>query len=766
MATAAQGQNISSVGSTATLDLKHMISSCPSENILSVASSLNLLPPSGSTHSFDNVPPFPLTAKPLIFFADLGPCLRDAALPSSPSTHASSNSSTPLTTSPTGPRMRAMLMECVSVEAWTVSIPPRVHDPPSNEDLTSDFPTWMPEGSLFSPQNFSALFRRHLNARDHDDLTLAVSDAGVPTIMVSNSTAALPLSLSYHSLHRDAPLAVRRGKKPPPALALGQPLKQLTSRDSYPDIPTPFLGSPTACTPITGDCSQASSNFDMGLTAMCADLRSRLPLPPPFSPTEPLPPLPTGPIGLSDVPLTTEDSVATNLDEEEWAFAKELVSDWYGGKVSASEISPPPSPAGDLPYTSDSPTESVFPATPVDPGHGVADAVVGLPGHTPAAVKLTRRRTVIIQAPDASLGKTMATTEKVLAIIADDPGVDLAARDFDEPVPFETPTPARGSTDSVQLAGARPASTASMRPVRSILKKAGKKSVRFSTVDLFHEYTLQGQAGAPASLGSSGGVAPAFLVPDSAPASLLAEPAARTRPATMTATVHRSSPLRQSCTSLTPPAGDRPRPHSTAARPLLDASLFPGGTMARHPAVRAMVRTPSPSPLSALSSSPTPSPAGPMTPCPVRGAGAGPDRAVVGAPHLHTPSPSGCPTPTPTLLKAQRRAPLRSINAQQSMPVEREPEVLIPVKPASAPRRSMLPQGSPAARAAPTPASVRRVGGKAGSGPVAHERDENARRRASVGAAVRTPAAPSSPGGRGRGRVSGSLRSIFTKLRT
>ena len=164
--------------------------------------------------------------------------------------------------------------------------------------------------------------------------------------------------------------------------------------------------------------------------------------------------------------------------------------------------------------------------------------------------------------------------------------------------------------------------------------------------------------------------------------------------------------------------------------------------------------------------------------------GSGVGGAVVGAPGLQSP--------TPALLEAQRRAPLKSINAGLSLPKERKPDALIPIKhaPSPTPSPGRAPQALRGKENGNGKGSVDRRAFRTASVPVrnalapAHERDENARRR-SEGTVkgnnntrkaedVRRGApAPGGGGGAGAGagqtqrssRMPVPLRSILTKLR-
>ncbi|KAJ2986646.1 hypothetical protein NUW54_g9690 [Trametes sanguinea] len=583
---------ITPAGSAASLDIQDVLSSFSGECLLAASISL-VISDSGSSHSFDDAPPFPTSAKPLIFTAELG-----VSLHGSHTTNfgTASRDSRLLTTVPTGPRIKMMMLEPASVECWLRSIRPSTEAPcpppiesPDNEDTV---PTeWVAEGSLFSPRAFAALLGRRLSSAGEDaslpygdeteysaDLTLVNISASVssasatlsqdggadevsreayapaplpmPTIMVSNSTAALPLSLeSSQSLHREVPLAVRRGKKPPPALSLGSMTTSgpSDSCDSYPDIPTPFLGSPTTCIP-TIEVSQAPVSRNMDLSTMCADLRSRLPAPP-FTPTELTSSRCAAFPEVDDGLSSPQSSEASDLDDEEWAFARDLVVDWHVSRGFQMQLSPPLSPAGDLPYASEpeSPTvDSPFPGDEpfaIITGDTSSEDEDDVAVQTPVDVKLTRRKTVIIQTPEPGLA---VNTSKLVTAEKD---ADVLIHDVHDPVPFELPSASaisgavldfdRDCQETAPTPSSRPASTASLRPIRGILK--GKKSVRFSAVDLLHEYSPSSTPPARHSIDGAG-VAPRgeelmLLQPD---------PVARVR--RITAEVHKSSPLRESHT--------------------------------------------------------------------------------------------------------------------------------------------------------------------------------------------------------------------------
>lgn len=92
-----------------------------------------------------------------------------------------------------------------------------------------------------------------------------------PTLMLSNSTLAIPISLdSSPSLTSETPLAVRRGKKVPPTLNLNEEPNDMP----YPSIPTAFLGSPSTYSPKF-EYANHGDEPSMNLDDMVANLRSR-----------------------------------------------------------------------------------------------------------------------------------------------------------------------------------------------------------------------------------------------------------------------------------------------------------------------------------------------------------------------------------------------------------------------------------------------------------------------------------------------------------
>ncbi|KAI0718000.1 hypothetical protein C8T65DRAFT_639666 [Cerioporus squamosus] len=722
-------KEISSAASTATLDIADVLSgsSLADDSLLTTRLSFSSI--STSSHSFDGVPPFSL-------------CYKSG---------------------------RAELSKLASFSSLVDG--PLLDRPDTGDGRCSIDASFVSPAKLVAAEDDTALPPHSSPAHVHISSIL-----GPPMITVSNSNAVLPVSLeSSQNLLHEVPLAVRRGKKPPPALSLGKPAKMDQQSDShtYPDISSVFLGSPSpGCqSPSFSFSSDDPSKFTMGLSAMCNSLKALVP-PPPFTPTDCDPPR------AKMEPETRWGMVSSaqlpEVDEDEWAFTQDLVVEWHASRSLRAEISPPPSPAGDLPYTAAVTTpvsegfSSSAPSPPALSDSSSGESSVGeQPPQTPASLKQLRRKTVIIQAPESDADSTFELEktgkgQKIAKVLPSATGrnIELLSDDFDQPVPFETPgwiealasLPASTDLGVSTPPSSRPSSTSSAKlPVRGILKE--KKSVRFSSVPSLHEYSVTDEQLLQPDLAR-----PCTPCPGASARRHL-EPVNHSggRHASLTAAPLRSSPLRE-CYSPASDGDSHARKHvscvtSPPSTPLPPTpSSHSRGTMAKHPAVRALARCPQASCPSATTS--------------VIGSGEG--GAVVGAPILQAP--------TPVLLEAQRRAPLKSINTRQRMPIQRKPEVLIPVKPAPASVRHISVQAMrPTSRSREqenTNTDGRGRGARVASAPICprRERDENVRRRseavAKEDACGRAPMHAGARNNGGSSRMPVPLRSILTKLRT
>jgi hypothetical protein len=149
-----------------------------------------------------------------------------------------------------------------------------------------------------------------------------------PTLVLSNSTLAIPISLdSSPSLVTDVPLAVRRGKKIPQELSFRDEKNDIP----YPGMPTAFLGSPTNYSPKFEHVNTAKEpSMELGdmmasLRYRCASLGCRT-----SSNIQPPEDAETYPTKVSMA------SFSEDQDDDEWAFADTLM-DVYGSKSSSDD---------------------------------------------------------------------------------------------------------------------------------------------------------------------------------------------------------------------------------------------------------------------------------------------------------------------------------------------------------------------------------------------------------------------------------------------
>jgi hypothetical protein len=333
----------------------------------------------------------------------------------------------------------------------------------------------------------------------------------VPTIMLSTSTAAMPLSLeSYQSVTKanPPPLAVRRGHTGPPSLPL--PLLPTSADDSYPGIPTAFGGSPNAYTPKFEFC-ESGGDFSMDLEAMCQDLRLRCPLLTPPSP-----------IMTSDVSCLSNGSpllgCSTTSDSDEWGFARELLQVHIERSVISSSVGHEPMNLTSAGLLGDASVETPSVHNFSDVSWSTDPTLINSPKpihqtELPADLsedkdkpsktiselpKQQRRRTVIIETPysnTAGVVRPVRMTIDLSHLAEDEDSVDVMSSVVTE-IPFESRPQESSHTlfkvPSTPTNFVRPISSASMgRPVRSILKTREKKSVRFSELPSMHEYTVE-----------------------------------------------------------------------------------------------------------------------------------------------------------------------------------------------------------------------------------------------------------------------------------
>lgn len=608
---------------------------------------------------------------------------------------------------------------------------------------------WVPEGSFFSPDDFQSRLRSCGGRRSFpstrgdarpspsarapvrissipasaSELSIVLGDIShvadvsisvvsedgvdvakaVPTIMISNSTVALPLSLeSSQSLQAVVPLAVRRGKSPPRALVLDK-----TERlDSYPAVASSFLDSPTAESPTFKFSSGTSNTSLMTLEAMCNDLRSKCPE------LTVAPSLDQADAGHKNkaiteatvVPITREvKSIIPDIpqdviqDGDEWAFAQDILSHFdklHNGVVIATDAShcssadilpavPEDTESAEMDSFSWASTPTFIDSSQDDSQTMILDRIDNM--------KLQRRKTVIIETSDIKQKLSDTVNENERRSIA-----TSGQKKDEKSISFESPEPLRSRTQSAP-APSRPISSATTKPVRGILKGSRKKCVRFSSSDPTRPFEYPGQENLQSPPGSSPGT-----------------------PTNATTFFRKGSPLRHSFL-----------PDSPIASSTEDSSIeSPTSRLPKHPAARAIA-------FNTITFSPT------------------------------SGTRSGPQTPVPAFLIDQRRAPLRSINGRQNLPVERDSKAIM---------ESMTMSPPPPSRPLSPPSAPLRRGGSIQRKPILKE-DISKPKRLMKAASASIPAPHQIPthSSVSRRRASegaspspsqkGRIRSILTKLK-
>ncbi|KAJ3510834.1 hypothetical protein NLJ89_g4451 [Agrocybe chaxingu] len=280
------------------LDIGQQLASakCPPPSLMSESVTLDSL----STRSSDALPPFPNCRSPQIATIALGDHLKmfSEVLSNEP---GFSVEPAVLLAAPTSPRLKVMLKECLSIRKWaSVDLKESSTDwhAPGHipwESIDEERATsWIPEGSLFSPEGFSralseartrrvstssiqpppsdprlshgsidgdildmvrelkglrSFFEDSLQTENTLDISLTsqtLAAPSLPALVVSTSQFTFPLPLDSSqsiSQHTTPSLAHRRGRKAPTPLRLK--MEHKPPELSYPEVPTAFLGSPT-----------------------------------------------------------------------------------------------------------------------------------------------------------------------------------------------------------------------------------------------------------------------------------------------------------------------------------------------------------------------------------------------------------------------------------------------------------------------------------------------------------------------------------------
>jgi hypothetical protein len=207
---------------------------------------------------------------------------------------------------------------------WSIAVPAR--------DMDNDMVEMMLE-----LQDLSAFFKN--DPTDNSVCALPSPAQDPPSLMLSNSHFAMPISMSsscnLETRLETAPvqtLASRRGKKELQSLTISTPTTE--EECSYPDIPTAFVGTPSALSPSNfGGSLSPEPNMvvPMSLEEMIGALRLRCaPLQPVFTTSSPVIEAEVAVLGTtpSSIPVEEHHLDANNVSVDEWEFARGLNEDF------------------------------------------------------------------------------------------------------------------------------------------------------------------------------------------------------------------------------------------------------------------------------------------------------------------------------------------------------------------------------------------------------------------------------------------------------
>ncbi|KAF8347828.1 hypothetical protein F5887DRAFT_1258748 [Amanita rubescens] len=354
--------------------------------LLQLSFSLHSLP---TVSSLDSIPPFPghSLAHKVHFDTYLSLHQPNHLSASSPRTGDKTHDGIRvLLAGPTAPRLRNMMTETLHIKKWLSGLAPTSTFPIRNISRHGDS-TWKAEGSLHTPEEFAEGLRKKRFLRTpanskqinrgklnrnalviervvrRDNVSFDTSLASIstetleddvnplaeaspkptfrlncanpsgtlptPSLMVSTSDAVFQISLESSSdISADSPvtLAARRGKKTPPHLSL----KQGHQDESYPSIPTAFLGTSTEQWPQHGHI-MLPGDAHTDLKSMISALQSHRVAEPFLSGSG----TKGGTPWLQNKATGNQDS-----DSDEWAFADAFVSE-YGDLSLGSSVGNP-----------------------------------------------------------------------------------------------------------------------------------------------------------------------------------------------------------------------------------------------------------------------------------------------------------------------------------------------------------------------------------------------------------------------------------------
>ncbi|KAH9072329.1 hypothetical protein EDB83DRAFT_2673414 [Lactarius deliciosus] len=154
----------------------------------------------------------------------------------------------------------------------------------------------------------------------------------LPSIKVSTSTTTIAVSVPGSPetpTPEPEPLAIRRGKKMLKPLTLHTPKR---THEEYPDIPTAFLGTPSAYSPHYqfSSLNARSDTESLAIGDMINTLRSQVAGLKPSFLAEVRAPLLDKPPPPTISPSAESSDIIPSISEDDWAFAHELMSRYSG----------------------------------------------------------------------------------------------------------------------------------------------------------------------------------------------------------------------------------------------------------------------------------------------------------------------------------------------------------------------------------------------------------------------------------------------------
>ncbi|KAH9172930.1 hypothetical protein EDB89DRAFT_1961659 [Lactarius sanguifluus] len=299
----------------------------------------------------------------------------------------------------------------------------------------------------------------------------------LPSIKVSTSTATIAVSVPGSPetpTPKPEPLAIRRGKKIPKPLTLHTPKR---THEEYPDIPTAFLGTPSAYSPHYqfSSLNARSDTESLAIGDMINTLRSQVSgLKPSFLPEARAPLLDKPPPPTNSLSAESSD-IVPSISEDDWAFAHELMSR-YSGLTQSKTPSQEKRSRRQAASTRKSLTPETGSLTVIQSNRTRRASV-------PLAVSTPKNRPKSSSAPRTDLTKPQSSPATAIQGKASRPTTPNVGNRRHLPRPVSSPGPSSGlgrASDSLNTlpGSSRSESSSSAKRPLGILKHV--KSVRFA----------------------------------------------------------------------------------------------------------------------------------------------------------------------------------------------------------------------------------------------------------------------------------------------